>query len=313
MILGKPARRLAVPAVSSPWIAGQINTSGSRLVAISPDGVQWDTAPTVATGLVGGMSAIYTAGGMIMASAGGVNPRVSFDSGLTWTVIAGSLSFQCDGLVESGGFWIAGISTTRRSSDGINWTQVLGVPNYEPRIFNGAIVGGANNGFFSRSTDNGATWTFNNAGGGGTMRYLASTASHIMMAAQNIVVGSVVRSATGISGSYSAKSVPLTAVARGFAASLAGDCLIISSTREMAYSNDSGDTWTSNGTIGDSGDTFPLSCNYATFGDGAWIIHTYNAGANVSKIWRATSVAGPFTKVGEFAGVQLASVRYIGP
>lgn len=304
--------RFAV-AANSPWIAGQINTSGSRLVAVSPDGIQWSTAPTYATGLTGAITQIHYSDGLVIASASGVAPRVSFDGGQTWNSTTNLGNFQCDGLVKSGSFWVTGVSTGKRSSDGLTWTNEIGVAIFEPTIFGGAVVCGCSSNSVARSTDDGDNWSFfGTLGGLADNRYVVATASHIMMGAPNRT-GSVIRSSTGLSGSFASKAVPLTAGVAGFAGMTAGDCLIISTSREMAYSNDSGDNWTSNGTIGDSGDTFPANVNCANYGDGAWIVNTYNAGSNVSKIWRATSVSGPFTKVGEFSGANLAGVRYIGP
>lgn len=71
--------------------------------------------------------------------------------------------------------------------------------------------------------------------------------------------------------------------------------------------------WSTSGTLGAAGDTTINGC--VSYGDGAWIIITYDNSFQTARIWRSTSVSGTFSEVGTFAsnGAALGGVRYIGP
>jgi hypothetical protein len=310
--------RFAV-AAASPWIAGQIGAAGDRLVMVSPDGVDWSTAPTYATGLSASINRIEAANGLILASSIGGTPRVrySLDGGLTWGTPSGLTINTLNGLTKSGSYWVASGATTNgiyRSIDGITWSAEDTSRTFEEAIvFNSGVLVGSTNSTYQRSAGDGDTWTNTGIGTSfGTINFLAATSSHVI-AGTSTSRAFIRRSATGLSGSWSSVTFAgSNQRIRGIAASPAGDVLMIDANRNIYYSNDSGGTWSTNGTLGAAGDTTITGC--VSYGDGAWIIITYDTGFQIARIWRSTSVSGTFAEVGTFAsnGAALGGVRYIG-
>jgi hypothetical protein len=318
MILGMPAKRLE-SAVSSPWIAGQIGMATDRLVMVSPDGVNWSTAPTYATGLSVNINGIAAADGLILATAltGTPNVRYSLDGGLTWGTPSGLSITNVRGLTKSGSYWIASGGTTNgiyRSLDGESWTLESSGRTFEEAVaFNGAALVGTTQSLYARSTDDGDTWSLPGIGVSfGTSQYWAVTASRVITAS-NSSRAFVRISETGLSGSWTSVNFNdgASTSIRSIAASPAGDVLMMDASRNLFYSTDSGLNWSSGGVVGVSGD----GVGQVSFGGGAWLIHLFNASFNVAKIFRATAVSGPWTQVAEFAsnGAALGGVRYIGP
>jgi hypothetical protein len=317
MILGMPARRLAVP-VSSPWITGQVTQSGEREVMVSPDGTNWSTAPTYASGLTSSIAQLQYADGLVLASAGS-GVRYSLDGGQTWGATSGLGSTNLNGtMTKSGSFWIISATPNEiyRSSDGETWTaEDTSRTFYDCITFGGAVIVGSTNGIYQRSTNDGDTWaevfigvTF------GAITHLAASSTHIV-ATTTTSRAFVRRSSTGASGSWASVTVAGSGfVTNGIAASPAGDFVLLASNRQTYYSTDHGATWTAGAVIGADGDVPTSGINCVSYGNGVWMITTRDNGTQTARIWRATNPAGPWTEVGTYSpAAALGGVRYIGP
>jgi hypothetical protein len=309
--------RFAV-AASSPWITGQVTQSGDREVMVSPDGTNWTTAPTYASGLTSNIAQLQYADGLVLASAGS-GVRYSLDGGQTWGATSGLGSTNLNGTItKSGSFWIISATPTNeiyRSSDGIAWTAGPTRTFYDCLVFNSSVIVGSTNSTYQRSTDDGDTWTNTSVGATmGPIRHIAASSTHIV-ATTTTSRAFVRRSSTGASGSWASVTVAGSGFStNGIAASPAGDFVLLASNRQTYYSTDHGATWTAGAVIGAADDVPTSGINCVSYGDGAWMITTRDNGTQTARIWRATNPAGPWTEVGTYSpAAALGGVRYIGP
>jgi hypothetical protein len=142
-----------------------LQTNGSLGVGVRLTGDAGETW-TSATGVAINTAPVALAaqGGVLYGAIGGFDRGVmrSEDGGLTWTDASVGLpnNILMRALLAHDGVLLAGAwDGLFRSTDGMNWTQVPGVPNVQSLgTFNGALYAGLGNGGVLRSTDGGLTW-----------------------------------------------------------------------------------------------------------------------------------------------------------
>ena len=127
---------------------------------------------TPATGIEMNTSPVALAeqGGVLFAAVYGLDRGVmrSQDGGLTWTDASTGLpnNILLRALLAHDGVLLAGAwDGLFRSTDGLTWTQVPGVPNVQSLgVFDGALYAGLGDGGVRRSIDGGLTWPSVSAG-----------------------------------------------------------------------------------------------------------------------------------------------------